>query len=316
MTIVCLGEILIDRVVSASGESNDFPGGAPANVAIALARLGATVAFTGAVGSDRHGQSLLTLLNQEGVNCIGVQTMPHPTRIVEVRCTAEGDRAFGGFIGGSTAAFADTRLSAQQLPLALLKSASVLITGTLGMAYQETREAMQQAASVVKAQGGRLIIDVNWRPTFWTEPETALDILLPWLHQADWLKISADEAIALFQTDSIDVLSRKFPAATVLITDGAQGCRHAMAGSGQVPAFQVNSVETTGAGDAFLAGMVYQLLQQNWQVSATTDFESALIFANAMGALTTLKPGAIAALPTPQELIAFLQKYTGKDWRV
>lgn len=311
MSIVCLGEVLIDQVVSVDGARRDYAGGAPANVATALARLAAEVAFVGAAGSDANGYSLSAILNREGVNCELYRT-DHPTRVVEVRCTSEGDRVFEGFIGGDTMEFADAHLAPQQLPFPLLKSASALIVGTLGLAYSMTQAAMMRAASVVKAHGGKLVIDVNWRPTFWPEPSMALDIILPWLNQADWLKISTDEAIALFETDDISHLSQQFPKAQILMTDGDHGCEHLL--TGVVPAFAVDSIETTGAGDAFLAGCVYQLSQQNWQLTSATDLTRMLLFANAMGALTTLKPGAISALPTRDELLAFLEDQTGQSW--
>ena len=84
MTVICLGEILIDRLVALTGDHEDLPGGAPANVAVALARLGLATAFIGAVGEDEPGQQLTHLLSQAGVNCDGLQPRPGPTRIVEV----------------------------------------------------------------------------------------------------------------------------------------------------------------------------------------------------------------------------------------
>lgn len=318
MTVICLGEVLIDQVVAPTGERQNFPGGAPANVAVALARLGAPSAFVGSVGQDDHGQGLLELLKQFGVNCEGVQTSHQPTRIVEVRCSATGDRVFGGFVGGHTTDFADAHLTATQLPIRLLESASALVTGTLGMAYPHTRAAMEQAAAIVKANGGQLVIDVNWRPTFWPDPDLAQEILLPWMQLAHWLKISVEESLALLKTDNVAALAAQFPQAHILLTDGARGCHYAIANRervmGHVPAFVVTPQETTGAGDAFLAGVVYQLHQQNWQLLSAAAIKKVLTFANAMGALTTLKPGAIAAQPTPAELLTFLKEQTHQSW--
>jgi fructokinase len=318
MTVVCLGEVLIDQVVAPTGERQNFPGGAPANVAVALARLGIQSSFIGNVGQDDHGQGLIKLLQQFGVNCEGVQTSYQPTRIVEVRCSSTGDRVFGGFVGGHTTDFADAHLAVTQLPVRLLESASALVTGTLGMAYPHTRAAMEQAATIVKANGGQLIVDVNWRPTFWPDPDLAQEILLPWVQQADWLKISVEDSLALFKTDDVAALAAQFPQAHILLTDGARGCHYAIANRegdiGHVPAFVVTPQETTGAGDAFLAGVVYQLHQQNWQLLAAAAIKKMLTFANAMGALTTLKPGAIAAQPTPVELLTFLEEQTHQCW--
>ena len=320
MTVICLGEILIDRLVALTGDHEDLPGGAPANVAVALARLGLATAFIGAVGEDEPGQQLTHLLSQAGVNCDGLQRRPAPTRIVEVQCSPQGDRTFGGFIGGETTEFADAHLIAADLPASLLTAAPAVVAGTLGLAYPTTRKAMLQAAARVKAQGGKLVIDVNWRPTFWpdssVESPGVLDQMRLWLAQADVIKMSLDEAIALFDTDQIQVLTAQFPQAQILLTDGDQGCQYGVPniGYGHVPAFVVTAVETTGAGDAFLAGMVYQWTQCRWQFADRQDLEQAITFAQAMGALTTLKPGAIAAQPHPHELLDFLRAQTGRAW--
>ncbi|WP_160299592.1 carbohydrate kinase family protein [Leptolyngbya iicbica] len=313
--VICLGEVLIDQVVDTLGRRQNYAGGAPANVAVALARLGLPVGFVGGVGRDAEGQYLIQTLQQQAVDCGGLQHCDAPTRIVEVTCTAAGDRTFGGFIGGATTDFADTQLAAPQLPFTSLSTAACLVTGTLGLAYPTTRAAMRQAATTVQAAGGKLVIDVNWRPTFWPDVTTAMDLLRPWLCQADVIKVSADEAIALWQTADIDCLKAQFPQADWLVTDGDRGCQAVLGGyRAVVPAFAVPAVETTGAGDAFLAGMLYQLLQHDWQFESVAQLTDALIWANAMGALTTLKSGAIAALPTPVEILSFLHTHTGKVW--
>jgi len=314
--IACLGEVLIDQVVDPAGQRHNFPGGAPANVAVALARLGCPVHFIGGVGQDALGHDLVTELTQQGVDCAGVQHLAHPTRVVEVRCTATGDRQFGGFVGGVATDFADAQLAAAALPKTRLTASSALITGTLGLAYPATRAAMQQAADWVQARGGYLIVDLNWRPTFWLEPEAAIARIDPWLQRATWLKFSADEAIALFGTPSAAALQARFPSAHgLVVTDGAKGCEYAIAEQrGKIPGFTVAAQETTGAGDAFLAGMVYQLRQRDGCINTPTDIESMLTFANAYGALTTLRPGAIAAQPTTTELLQFLRDRTGQPW--
>ena len=313
--VICLGELLIDQVVGGLGQWQNYAGGAPANVAVALARLGTAVAFIGAVGRDAAGQFLVQILQRQGVDCEGIQLCQAPTRTVEVRCTATGDRTFGGFIGGTTTDFADTQLSAQQLPFTKLSTAAILVTGTLGLAYPATRAAMTEAATIVKAAGGKLVVDVNWRPMFWPDVTTAMALLRAWLRQADLIKVSADEAIALWQTADIDRLKALFPQADWLVTDGDRGGQAWVSGQrATVPAFAVPAVETTGAGDAFLAGILYQVMQQDWQFESVAQLTDALIWANAMGALTTLKPGAIAALPPPAEILSFLHTHTDRVW--
>lgn len=316
MTVVSLGEILIDRLVFADGTHQDLPGGAPANVATALAKLGVEVAFVGAVGQDAAGTMLADLLENAGVICDGLQGCDGPTRIVAVQCAEGGDRVFGGFVGATATEFADAHLSADALPVSLLEGAEALVTGTLGLAYGPTRLAMHRAADHVLATGGKLVVDVNWRPTFWPEPEQAADWIFPWLHRAAVIKISADEAIALFQTNAVEALSARFPQAQLFLTDGEKGCHYACLGGGVVPAFSVKPVEATGAGDAFLAGLIYYLARHRWQFLDGAEVRRAVTVANAMGALVTLKPGAIAAQPTRAELTTFLHRHMGDAWTI
>ncbi|MEM1293055.1 MAG: hypothetical protein AAGH67_16450 [Cyanobacteria bacterium P01_H01_bin.162] len=116
---------------------------------------------------------------QAGVNCAGLQHRPESTRIVEVQCSLQGDRTFGGFIGGEITELVDAHLSAANLPALLLTAAQTVVAGTLGLAYPTTRKAMLQAAARVQAHGGKLVIDVNWRPTFWPDSIAALDQMSP-----------------------------------------------------------------------------------------------------------------------------------------
>lgn len=315
--VACLGEILMDQVVNGQGQRQNYPGGAPANVAVALTRLGVPTAFVGAVGDDAHGLELAQMLRVYGVDCRGLQICGAPTRVVEVRCTPAGDREFGGFIGGDTTAFADAQLATSALATFPWQSAQALIVGTLGLAYPATRAAMQDAATSVRANDGQLIIDVNWRPTFWPAPTQAIALIESWLQQAQLIKLAVDEAIALFQTDNLAELAARFPQAHLLLTDGDRGCRYQVGEwIGEVPAFAVPVVETTGAGDAFLAGIVYQWQQSGWQFESAAQIHRAVQFASAMGALTTLQPGAIAAQPTPAALQDFLQAHTKTDWQM
>ncbi len=306
--IACCGELLVDQVVAADGQRQDYLGGAPANVATALARLGIPARFIGCVGTDAVGHHLVAQLTALGVDCAGVQFAEHPTRIVEVRCNAAGDRAFGGFVGGATTTFADAHCQAAALAKDALQGVQALVTGTLGLAYPATGAAMQAAAHQVQGAGGYLVVDLNWRPTFWPEPQAAIAVIEPWLQRADWLKLSVEDAIAVVGTTDLEQLRSRFPKAQgILLTAGEQGCHYAIAEQqGYVPAFPVTAIDTTGAGDAFLAGVLYQLQQWHWQIPTAAVLREGLTFASAMGALTTLQPGAIAAQPTLAAIAAFL----------
>jgi fructokinase len=330
--VICLGEGLMDRLFGQPGSSEnplanwqDFPGGAPANVAAALAKLGTTAHFVGCLGRDLPGQRLIQALQTAGVQCEAVQRHPTaPTRIVLVMRDAKGDRQFVGFHLPDPTVFADAHLQAEALPEALFAEANYLVMGTLGLAYAETRAAMAQALAWAKQYGLTTIVDLNWRPSFWPETVTASqdqDLglasprslapqrILAHLSQADLLKLSQEEAEWLFQTTDPRVILNRLPQLkAVLLTAGAQGCEYATSeGQGALPAYAVESEDTTGAGDAFLAGFIHQLDKQGMDcLTDPSALEQMLRYASAVGALTTLRPGAIEAQPHANEVEAFI----------
>jgi fructokinase len=314
---ICLGEILIDCFAEQSGLPRSqvtswtpLPGGAPANVACALVKLGSQADFVGAVGCDHWGDALVNLLKDMGVGHQGVQRRSKaPTRQVYVTNDERGDRTFAGFSENDPTVFADAHLFADALDPMLLVGANLLVLGTLSLAYADTRQSVERAVSLAAAQGTAILVDINWRPMFWPHPAEAPGRVYDLLKKVQFLKVSSDEAEWLFGTGSPTAIARQFPGLKgVLITAGSQGCAYWLMGNaGTVPGFNVDVEETTGAGDAFTAGFIHQLLQRG--IACIRDGEIArkvVIYASAVGALTTTRPGAIAALPSPKEVDVFL----------
>ncbi|WAL60789.1 carbohydrate kinase family protein [Thermocoleostomius sinensis] len=316
--VLCLGEILWDCLADQPTQSVEqvaswtrYPGGAPANVACALAKLGTFSGFIGCVGEDEAGEQLIDLLERVGVEGEGIQRHSAPTRQIEVLRSTTGERQFAGFGGRNTTEFADTHLQADLLPVELFAHADYLVMGTLGLAYPETRQAMEYALQLADRHYLKLVVDVNWRPMFWPDPDIAKPIIRDFIQEIDFLKLSREEAEWLFDTaDPSAIADRHGDVEGVVITDGGQGCTYALSGQvGRVAAFPVAVVDTTGAGDSFVAGLLHQLLQQG--IPALKDAEAAqqmIVYASAVGALTTTKPGAIAAQPTAAEVKAFLMQ--------
>lgn len=287
-----------------------LPGGAPANVACALAKLGDSVEFIGAVGSDRWGNALVKLLDDMGVGHRGVQRrLKAPTRQVYVTHDEQGDRTFAGFSESDPAIFADAHLFADALDAELFTGAGFLVLGTLAMAYTDTRQSVARAVALAAAQNTPILIDVNWRPMFWPNPTEAPGRVYDLLSKAQFVKVSDDEAEWLFGTGSAAAIARQLPHLSgVLVTAGAKGCQYSLMGNvGTLPGFKVDVEETTGAGDAFTAGFVHQLLHRGPQcLKDASSAREVVTYASAVGALTTTRPGAIAALPTPSEIEVFL----------
>ncbi len=315
--VICLGEILCDRISNQPGSPlesivswTDYPGGAPANVACALTKLGTTAGFVGAVGVDPLGQSLVQVLQAASVDIKGIQQATAPTRTVLVVRSATGDRNFAAFGGEyDTTEFADTRLQAQHLPAELFAQAEYLVLGTLEMAYPDSRAAIEQVLRLAEQSYLKVVLDVNWRPVFWPQPHLVPPIIHRLIERADFVKMSKEEAEWLFDTADPGVISHRVGSLEgVLVTDGDQGCAYCLGGyEGKMPAFKVAVEDTTGAGDSFVAGFVHQLCQQGLASLKQPRMVAQIItYASAVGALTTVRTGAIAAQPTAAEVEAFL----------
>jgi fructokinase len=318
--VLCLGEILYDMLADQLGRSlceveswTSYPGGAPANVACALIKLGTSSAFIGAVGEDESGNNLVGLLQDTGVDTTGVQRHPQaPTRQVLVTRKQNGDRVFAGFKDYDTTEFADTRLKAAQLPEKLFATADFLVVGTLELAYRESGAAVHRALELASQHNVKILLDVNWRDVFWKNPDAAPDKIHELIKKVDFLKLAKEEAELLFDTHDAGAITYRVNSLEgVLVTDGDKGCAYCLGeNEDRLPAFSVPVVDTTGAGDSFVAGFVHQLLQTGVQNLKDAEVVKKIIaYASAAGALTTLKPGAIASQPTALEVESFLKEH-------
>jgi fructokinase len=319
--VICIGEILWDCLADQPTDSiaavtswTRYPGGAPANVACGLAQLGVPTAFVGCIGGDDWGEKLLEPLRSRTINTAGIQRyLRATTRQVQVLRTPTGERQFVGFLGDpdlppdATPDFADTHLQAHFLPTELFAAAEFLVTGTLGLANPETRKAIEESLNLADRHYLKVLMDINWRPMFWSEPETAKPTIHQILPRVDFLKLSEEEAQWLFDTTDPRTIAHLNDHEGVLITRGAEGCAYCLSeNEGILPAFDVEVEDTTGAGDAFLAGFLAQLCQRGLSALNNPDTAREIVtYASAVGAIVTTDAGAIAPQPTAQEVEAF-----------
>ncbi|MGK7947253.1 MAG: carbohydrate kinase [Xenococcaceae cyanobacterium] len=315
--VICLGEILFDCLADRIGCSLEeveswtaYPGGAPANVACALVKLGTPAAFIGCVGQDKPGNELVELLESIGVNITGIQRHPlAPTRQVYVLRSTEGDRSFAGFGERKPNEFADAYLEANKLPTNLFLEAEFLVLGTLELAYIQTRDAVFRALELAEQYRLKVILDVNWRPMFWRDEREALPLIKKLWKYVDFLKLAEEEAQWLFNTTDAGAIAHRLGSVEgVLVSGGDAEVSYCLSDNeAKVKPFSVSVRDTTGAGDAFLAGFIHQLCQQ--KLSSLSDAQTAreiVTYACAVGGLTTTKAGAIAAQPTAEEVESFL----------
>lgn len=308
-----------------------YPGGAPANVATGLARLGTHTIFLTALGHDDLGEQFIKLLQDRNVDTEYIQRNSHPTRDVLVTRSLDGDRTFAGFCTAKTTEYADCFVDAAKLPKDVITSADVLVTGTLGLAYSGSSEAIRNAVSAAKLSESpqkqkkcAVVIDVNWRPVFWSDLEKAREVVKDFVPLADILKVTDEEAEWLFNIPAEQalqhpekVLEAVPDACGVLVSAGEKGSAYAFRSpggkmdiTGIVPVLDVKVADTTGAGDAYLSGFIMYMLLSGGVLELVADPEKvhrAVQFATACGAATCTKPGAIGSQPTVKEAEALLQ---------
>lgn len=309
--VMSMGELLVDLIVSDGAPSLDVAntfvarsGGAPANVTVALARLGIPAAFCGVAGADPFGTRLDRELSAEGVDTSRLRrTSDAATALAFAWKDSRGDGQFWILRG------ADTHLSPADAEAAGIDNLAALVIGSVSMSAQPSRSAIERAVALAKGANVPVVFDVNLRPTVWPTLELAQECCDHGMARSTLVKLSLDDAKGLFG-EAIDadqaiheVLGRgpRF----VVLTDGDRGCWLANASQPEpefVPAFKVDAVEPTGAGDAFLAGIIARLQASGWTEVTREDAR----FAAAAGALATTRPGAWDGLPTRAELDEFL----------
>lgn len=326
--VLCLGEILVDWVCTTVGAELDTaqvftkaPGGAPANVAVGLARQGVPTGFIGRVSHDAFGEWLRDLLRNENIDTTCTVMDPKAnTRMAYVVTTSTGDRKLAEF---SRVACADSQLDQSDLQEDEFKKASVLHFGSISLIADPAKTATIKAVELAKKHGLLLSYDPNVRLGLWPSAEACRTAILNSLDWADLIKINLDELEFLTgsrELDAAEQLRAKHNLPLLIITLDAQGCAFLTAkGQRTVPGFEIQLVEATGAGDGFVSGVITGLLAH---IKNATNRREALlklsqdelqkIFqrANAVGALACTRAGAIPALPKITEIDAFLQNLT------
>lgn len=307
--ITAVGEILIDLTQNGVTEQGipQFaanPGGAPANLAVAAARLGASTAFIGKVGTDSFGTLLRNTLIENKVDVSGMVTDPaNRTTLAVVALDKTGERTFSFYRDPS----ADVNLRCDEISQEQLKNTRFLHFGSVSLTTDPTRSATLYAAETAKKHGAIISYDPNYRASLWSDEQTAITRMLEPLEMVDVLKVSDEELPLLIGTGDLEKGSAMLAAKgirLVLVTLGADGAFYRFDDkTGHIPGVKVKVGDTNGAGDTFFGATLAQLAKVGSLDALTAEMlEAILTVSNKAAAITTSRHGAIPAMPTAEEV--------------
>lgn len=298
------GDAVVDLIPNDQFSYLKCPGGAPANVAVAIARLQGQAAFFGRVGNDPLGRFMQQTLTEEGVATQSlVLDDEQRTSTVIVDLDDDGERSFTFMVKPS----ADQFLVPKDVPG--FQQGEWLHVCSIALANEPSRSTTLAAMAEIKQAGGFVSFDPNLRDEVWANPQEIIPVVQQAIALADVVKFSDDELLFLTGCDSIDSALASLPQTDnqlVLITQGAKGALVVFGGEQELQSGKpVKPVDTTGAGDAFVGGLLASLAREDqWQ--SADAIRRAVSWANACGALATTQKGAMTALPTEKELQTYL----------
>ena len=308
--IVALGEVIADIYRDESDSELELPftarpGGAPANVAVAAARLGEQAAFAGSVGKDLFGDFILRALEAEGVDTSAVRRCEPPTRtsLAFVEIGGDGDRSFTFYRSDPAA---DELLGPEDISEELLTGASFVNFGSIPLIKDPGRSAVHRAVELARGLDIPAAFDVNFREHLWLSTEAARETVDPLLGLSTVVKLGDDELSPLLGVDDAEEAAERLlrrGVSVVFVSQGAEGAFYATSEfSGSIPAFEVEVVDATGAGDAFFAAALVHLSGDPGYLSDEDRVREATLRGSAAGALACTDYGAMRALPTKDEL--------------
>jgi len=322
LDVICLGELLIDFCSTEADVSLEgapafakAPGGAPANVAVGVAKLGRRSGFIGKVGQDPFGQFLAHTLAGEQVDTSFLafaKDVRTTLSFVAVHSSGRRDCFFYRNPG------ADQMLDPDDIDETYLKTAKLFHFGSISMIDPKPKEATLKAVHIASSNGLLVSYDPNLRMSLWPNERQAFETIWEGFPHADFAKVSEEEWEFITGTRDLYAGAKKIMAKGVkllVISQGEHGATfYHRAGSRHVPGYEIELVEATGSGDGFVASILVDLVAQIDNGVQIDQLDADDLFdiirrANAVGALTATRYGAIPGLPTIQELEEFLRQH-------
>ena len=314
--VTALGELLIDFTENGNSEQGNplmeaNPGGAPCNMLSMIQKLGGTTAFIGKVGKDMFGRQLRQAVESVGIDTRNLMEDEEVhTTLAFVHTFPDGDRDFSFYRNPG----ADMMLTKEEIQEDLIRNSKVFHFGTLSSTHEGVREATRYAIDVAKEAGCLVSFDPNLRPPLWKTLEDARKEIEYGLSKTDILKISDNEVEFLCGTSDYDegakMLIEKYNIPFVCVTLGKDGSRAYYKGMRvEVPGFvQKNTIETTGAGDTFCGCMLHYIIQHGLEDLTEENLRELLTFSNAAASVITTRKGALAVMPSKEEVEELLRE--------
>lgn len=308
--LAALGELVIDLMPLPYGDGLAFvakPGGAPANLAAGVARLGLRATMISKVGDEAFGRASTASLASAGVSVEAVRlTRGHNTPVAVVSQTSTGEADYIFYRENS----ADSNLTVDDVALDIVSASRILHVGTLLLATPVSAAAQRHAIGHARAQGVALSTDVNLRPSFWRDHGAMRDAGLEMIALASIAKVSTEELVMLTGSAEMDDAVRALwhPGLLALaVTKGSDGAHLFTSNEAvSVPGFPVETVDTVGCGDAFMASLLTSLLKVDMKPPRGDALRAVAVRACAAGAIVATRSGALESMPDNEELERFL----------
>lgn len=309
--VVALGELLIDFTENGlSDQGNPIleanPGGAPCNVLSMLQNLGKKTAFIGKVGDDAFGKMLIQVVKEQGINTDNlIVDKEAGTTLAFVHTAKDGDRSFSFYRNPG----ADMMLRWNEVEQSKLSDTEIFHFGTLSMTDEYIADVTMKAVKKAKESGAVISFDPNLRPPLWKDMEDARQRMWYGISQCDILKISDDEIAFLSGTEDIDCgiecIMQKSQPKLICATMGKNGSKAYYNGESvfSQPFLRNDTIETTGAGDTFMACVLNAVLENGLEQLSHDKLADMLRFPNAASSIITTRKGALKVMPAKEEIM-------------
>ena len=315
--VIAIGEALIDFIPHEKGRALNnvenflrVPGGAPLNVAAAVAKLGGKSQMLTKLGQDGFGDAILNEVKPLGVDVSRIsRTKEANTALAFVSLREDGERDFSFYRNPS----ADMLLSAEEICSEDFNERDILHFCSVSLIDAPIKEAHRRAIEIAKEKGCLISFDPNVRLPLWKQPEDCRKAILEFLPLSNIVKISDEELEFITgikdEKEALDSLLTG-DVKVIIYTKGTNGAEFIT--KERVifsPSFKVSAQDTTGAGDSFIGSLLYQVAEGEYSLEELVTLsdekvQEILTFSNATAALTVCKKGAIGALPLKEEVLA------------